>query len=623
MQNSNDINYSEIASVKYAQEELLTLTDVMLGCSVAFHFHFKKRLKLVSGKKKFQKVQRHELYNELKVLLKSLISEDQSGLFDFFSVENFHSYTSEYDYKYLQSFFSSNRKIDKKNIEKNNIVKRIYENDKNQLSIDYSQTSLRYELKPFVFGCKKMIKEQQHCRVFLSFFPSQQTAILSLNLSLKNCTTDEIIYAQQLFEKNKDSHKISFSKGSKFPLNEKIDDTITCPAELSIDQIINLYVLSIIKCVVKDNDDRNGLLQKSDNKNKAKNGYKNEDKNFPKKTIHDLTRMYGEFTYLDQTEKSIYCEIRDIGNPFICNASEVVGKYPLQMYGILVRDEGWRYVPKQLALDRLKSNWGSRYFFNARIFKENTLLINLVHCTCVANGYSENSINPLKKEHHRVKASTDSLTSWDKHYYSSNFGVTALSHGVLLIIEKLLITRCLIAIAPKDLHIVKNSFSAKIKEIQHKRGNLLFLQKIFKFDISEINELKSIMHDDMGIPQRLQEINTSLNLYSEELKIAYEARTNKFITIFTWSGLIISVIGVSIAVVDCFFEECTKIGILNRVVKLLTSLTANSLCIIIPCVALILAFIIFVKNISKIKHSLLKLHKANRFNLPKNLNLKE
>jgi hypothetical protein len=69
-------------------------------------------------------------------------------------------------------------------------------------------------------------------------------------------------------------------------------------------------------------------------------------------------------------------EIREILNS-IDNPREVLDKYPKQMYGLMVSDEGWRFVPEDYAKERIfESCWSSRNYFVVMAHASGTFNLN-------------------------------------------------------------------------------------------------------------------------------------------------------------------------------------------------------------------------------------------------------
>jgi hypothetical protein len=582
-------------------DSLLEFDRVMVGYSAAFHFHLSDKV-YTDSKKNWGDIERHELYEELRKRLECLINPDQGSLFDFFSVENFHNSASSWEVESLKSHFQ------KKPNSKNYIVNEIYTKIDNQKSypLQDKRVCVRFVLKPFAFKLKD--GQSHEWKVYLSFFPAYQTAIITFNIDLPSGTnTDDVISTAHLFEKNREMCEISYSQENSIPFkmlkNEYLEESENKVLKFCPSQVIDLYILSVIKCVVKNNDEKNGLLQTTDihKQIKAKSGIPYDHKNAFAVIRDKMSQKYGKFTYLDQIVKNIYCEIKGIKEPFVSNALDAVKKYPKQMYGILVRDEGWRYVPLQLAYERLDLNWGSRCFFNIHIFKENILLINLIHTSCVKDCYAKDR-NTLPCKTPKAVNTLPPSEKWDDFYYMSNLDVACLSHGVLLMIEKLHITRSLIAIAPRDIHSQKKNFRHKIKEINLNRANLNFLRQLSYSSISEMNELYVMMFDSLNIKDQLEIINSSLNVITEDLKIIYEGRTNLFVEILTFAGLFT-------AIATCLLEDRFNSVISDFIPKKVFDLglvAPSSIIILFMLLSLVFAVLfnlgLFMKNILGIVH---------------------
>lgn len=87
--------------------------------------------------------------------------------------------------------------------------------------------------------------------------------------------------------------------------------------------------------------------------------------------FHNITGSISQVSNIDLTYLT---EIKAM-HPY-SDINEVLRKESRRLYGIICGDEGWEYVPEQLANDRMSNQWGSRDFIKFVVFGSSALLLN-------------------------------------------------------------------------------------------------------------------------------------------------------------------------------------------------------------------------------------------------------
>lgn len=235
-------------------------------------------------------------------------------------------------------------------------------------------------------------------------------------------------------------------------------------------------------------------------------------------------------------EDGYIIEIKSIGDE--SNVDSIIQNYCKPLYGIMCGDEGWRHVPKNLALERLSNQWGSREFVRLISFGANTMLINLSTGTA-AVAYRANRKN------------------FDNRYYGdmnpyflidSNFA--GINHGAFFSVELVMVIKTICSrILRKQaiLHKTTNTnVQDDIKQTKLFRSELLTtLRKVESISISEVGEMEKILLVSHDIEPSIEKIKYLLELVESELDLLYQNSTNRLVNILTIVGLILSVIGVA------------------------------------------------------------------------------
>lgn len=116
-------------------------------------------------------------------------------------------------------------------------------------------------------------------------------------------------------------------------------------------------------------------------------------------------------------------EIRSVSNFMSSDPEELFEKFPQQMYGLLVSDEGWRFVPPEIARARTQSRWRTRNFLSVVCFANCVVFVNLEG-------------KELQKEYmasqQRMRKNYGRET---EEYFLFSPRVAGLNHGPLLMLE--------------------------------------------------------------------------------------------------------------------------------------------------------------------------------------------
>jgi hypothetical protein len=217
---------------------------------------------------------------------------------------------------------------------------------------------------------------------------------------------------------------------------------------------------------------------------------------------------------------------------------EIIRQDTRQVYGIMTGDEGWRNVPREMALARLENAWGSRDFIRFISFGTNSVFFNLYDSKGAAD-YREN------------RRRFDEAYYGDMNpYFLLNSHIAGVNHGILFSIElvmvmKTICDRILRRQAGHHMGGHGSKLGQEIRKIKAYRGELITaLNKVESLEISEIGELERVMLTSQQIEPIIDKIKYLLELLESELDLLYQTSTNRLINFLTVAGLILAALQV-------------------------------------------------------------------------------
>jgi hypothetical protein len=147
-------------------------------------------------------------------------------------------------------------------------------------------------------------------------------------------------------------------------------------------------------------------------------------------------KSHGNCTFtLDfgKTVKKRILEIREINSvENFDTAEKLINNYPRQIYGLMVGDEGWRFVPRKFSKSRLLKRWGSRDFVSVLASSAGVILLNLRN-TAHHEKYIKTKAELRKSCQNPVE-----------EYFYFNYDISGMDHEAFLCLEKAVITRLIL-----------------------------------------------------------------------------------------------------------------------------------------------------------------------------------
>jgi hypothetical protein len=306
--------------------------------------------------------------------------------------------------------------------------------------------------------------------VFLMVYPKTEIAILMFHMNIRMCTTDDLIFIRQLFERPSEC-KLSVKTPPFLKLEAK---EYLC----LFTEVCGRYLQAV----------KDSLCENPVN--------------------HDVF-------------KAEMFEIREIT---LNNGHEVedrfFAEYPQQIYGLLTGDEGWRFVPKHIAEERTNEHWGSRDFFNIFAFHSCCLMLNFV------NGERYQQYTEMQRD-----LNMKYCRKIDDYFNDFKPQISGVLHGPLIVLENSAVMRFLLnsVIPDLDLQNEKNkSFFRRRDRL------IDTLNKLSSIELKEINILEQMIKKSMAIPEDTADIEKTLETFERSLTMSYTEWINKLLIVIAF-----------------------------------------------------------------------------------------
>ena len=322
--------------------------------------------------------------------------------------------------------------------------------------------------------------------VLLTYYPGAQVATLTVNLAIDACSVDDIVYLRQMVYRD---NELEFSNCEH------------CRGvhRGNIGGLAWSYVTALVRLL-----DADGRSEPAVNANG---------------TVVEMTRV-GD------------CEA----------PSEVIERYPNELYGLLTADEGWRHVPADRARRRLEQRWATRDFATIIPGPGTVLQLNLNSNNCA-----------------------DDYRNAEQCYWSTYYGecpeyfqfdppIAGLNHGSLITFETVMVMALLIrkvlsenqqypALRPRrtgaSLRRALASPFARMREVRSRRAMLLrAVQSLEDCSVDELNTLGRMLADELAIPAGIARVRDLLDLTENDLMLEYQGQTNRMVLWLTVLSLL-------------------------------------------------------------------------------------
>lgn len=231
-------------------------------------------------------------------------------------------------------------------------------------------------------------------------------------------------------------------------------------------------------------------------------------------------------------ETSFLCEVTKFGD--FNSLEKIEEKHSKLLYGLMTGDEGYDFVPEDMARERLKNSWGSRDFMRIYASRKAFLFINLLN-------------TPRQTEYlaRQTQFGTDTYGGVNPFFYMGECPLT-VNHGILFSVEFAMLLRALIneVLAFQTEHKKKKfiSYYKRIKETRELRRKIIkVLEKVEQTQIAEIGELSNVLLASQHIMSTVEEVKYLLELLEGDLSLTYSEHNNFLVTALTVLGILLAV----------------------------------------------------------------------------------
>jgi hypothetical protein len=202
--------------------------------------------------------------------------------------------------------------------------------------------------------------------------------------------------------------------------------------------------------------------------------------------------------------------------------SEIKGLVPEKLYrpfyGLLTADEGWRFVPAEIAKDRMQLRWSTRSYLDVIAYQNAVLVINLEN-----ENYKNTQTGIRKKYGHDLDP-----------YFAFSTKIAGLKNGPLLRLENAFLQLFII----NQVSEACKERGSSIKGIEMNREKLLdAFQNLSCINIPELDILGKKVLKAMKIPRATKDLKENLGTVENSLTLKYNQRINNEIIVLTLVSL--------------------------------------------------------------------------------------
>ncbi|MBQ6841783.1 MAG: hypothetical protein IJO80_01040 [Firmicutes bacterium] len=211
---------------------------------------------------------------------------------------------------------------------------------------------------------------------------------------------------------------------------------------------------------------------------------------------------------------------------------EAIHREQLQrLYGFISGDEGYDFVPAELAEERLSSYWSSRDFIRIYASGKAFIFLNLIDSPA-HQAY-------LQRQHQFGTATYGGVNP----YFLLRSCPLTVNHGILFSVEFVMMLKALIndvlAFQSEYSNNRNQSYYKRIRETREfRRKIIMVLEKVESTAIAEIGQLSNMLLDSQNISPIIDQVKYLLELLEADLSLIYSERNNMLVTALTLIGLL-------------------------------------------------------------------------------------
>ena len=216
-----------------------------------------------------------------------------------------------------------------------------------------------------------------------------------------------------------------------------------------------------------------------------------------------------------------------------------------RIYGMLCGDEGWAFVPEDLAMERLSNTWGSREFVRFFAFGNNAILFNMID-SARGDAYLE-----------RQTGFGTRAYGAPNEYFFLKSEAAGVNHGIFFGQETIMVIKTIAA------NIMSRQANRRLSRQPSLRNDLRLtkefraelittINKVENLGISEMGELEQMLIHNFRISPLIESIKYLLEMLESDLDLLYQQDTNRKVNLLTVFGLLISVMAFLVDILGLF-----------------------------------------------------------------------
>ena len=213
----------------------------------------------------------------------------------------------------------------------------------------------------------------------------------------------------------------------------------------------------------------------------------------------------------------------------------VFDKYALPLYGMMTGDEGYEYVGRKCAVERLSNYWSTRNFARAVAFNNNFMLVNL--------NRGENAKSYME---HQAKYGED-FYGGGNPYFNVDALTSGVCHGLFFTVETGMVAKTIgadvLSRQVEKVHIKNVASANDISKTKVLRKDLILtLKRLEQIDIAELGALERMVMEGLDIIPLVEKLKYLLELLESELNLLYDTNTNLIVNAIAIVGLFLAVL---------------------------------------------------------------------------------
>lgn len=219
------------------------------------------------------------------------------------------------------------------------------------------------------------------------------------------------------------------------------------------------------------------------------------------------------------------------------NIENIKIEYAHQLYGLLVSDEGWQYVPEL----HLSKKFSNNYFSTRKhtctfIIGYNALIINQTDKK-LTNPLKIYSIDWFKKYHH-----SDSFNYTD--FFTFTPCIPGLENHLFQVFTHSAYKNYKLEFTKESINrksIVHNNISNDIHGLENTLKNLTNILETHAMNMGEIKEAQDYIEKEFGINEKIIDLKRKYNYRINQLESKYNEEQNRSIKFLTLATIAISI----------------------------------------------------------------------------------